>query len=67
MQDMTDQLVRHYTRVRQDLAIKRDKLSANISSAYIDRMIAGLGHWIDAGDRSLLYWGISHFRKPGPN
>ena len=62
--DMTHQLVRHYTRVRQELAAKRDALSRQISDEYIDRMIAGLGHWIDAGGRSLLYWGIFHFRKP---
>lgn len=63
--EMTVQLVRHYTRVRQELASRREELRKQVSDDYIDRMIAGLGHWIDAGDRSLLYWGIFHFRKPG--
>lgn len=62
--DLTPQLVEHYTRVRQQLAIRRDELLESVSGDYIDRMIAGLGHWIDAGDRGLLCWGIFHFRKP---
>jgi len=63
--NLTPQLVNHYTRVRQELASRRDTLSGAVSEAYIDRMIAGLGHWIDAGDAGLLRWGILHFRKPG--
>jgi sarcosine/dimethylglycine N-methyltransferase len=63
-EDLTHQLVEHYTRVRQELAIRRDELLESVSGAYIDRMITGLGHWIDAGDRGLLRWGIFHFRKP---
>jgi sarcosine/dimethylglycine N-methyltransferase len=62
--DLTDQLVEHYTRVRQELAVRRDELLESVSGEYIDRMITGLGHWIDAGDAGLLCWGIFHFRKP---
>lgn len=62
--DLTPQLVAHYTRVRQDLASRRDELSSKISDAYVDRMIAGLGHWVDAGTKGYLAWGILHFRKP---
>ena len=62
--DLTLQLVAHYTRVRQELAVRRDELLDSVSGAYIDRMIAGLGHWIDAGDGGLLRWGIFHLRKP---
>ena len=63
--DLTPQLVTHYVRVRQELAQRREDLSGKVSDAYIDRMIAGLGHWIDAGDSGYLAWGILHFRKPG--
>lgn len=62
--DLTDQLVAHYTRVRQDLASRREELVGKISNAYIDRMIEGLGNWVDAGSRGHLAWGILHFEKP---
>ncbi len=63
--DLTPQLVNHYTRVRQVLATKRDDLAGKVSDDYMDRMILGLKHWIDAGDNGYLSWGILHFRKPG--
>jgi sarcosine/dimethylglycine N-methyltransferase len=62
--DLTPQLVNHYTRVRQVLATKRDDLAGKVSDDYMDRMILGLKHWIDAGDNGYLSWGILHFRKP---
>jgi sarcosine/dimethylglycine N-methyltransferase len=62
--DLTPQLVNHYTRVRQVLATKRDALAGKVSDDYMDRMILGLKHWIDAGDNGYLAWGIMHFRKP---
>ncbi len=62
--DMTHQLVRHYGRVREVLEASRQRLSGIVSDAYIERMIAGLGHWIDAGRKGYLAWGIMHFRKP---
>lgn len=63
--DLTPQLVNHYTRVRQVLATRRDALADKVSDDYMDRMILGLKHWIDAGDNGYLAWGILHFRKPG--
>ena len=63
MIDLTSHLVTHYTRVRQELAQQREKLSGRVSDEYIDRMLQGLGHWVDAGDRQYLSWGIMHFRK----
>lgn len=62
--DLTHQLVNHYTRVRQELENRRDSLDGSISDEYADRMIQGLGHWIDAGSKGLLAWGILHFKKP---
>jgi sarcosine/dimethylglycine N-methyltransferase len=62
--DHSQQLVNHYTRVRQELAKRKEELADRVSSEYIDRMIQGLGHWIDAGDSGYLAWGILHFRKP---
>jgi ubiquinone/menaquinone biosynthesis C-methylase UbiE len=60
--EMTDQLVRHYTRVREELLSRRAELRDTVSDAYIDRMVEGLGHWITAGERGYLKWGILHFR-----
>jgi sarcosine/dimethylglycine N-methyltransferase len=62
--EMTDQLVRNYGRVREELERRRDELAGKVSADYIDRMIAGLRHWTDAGEAGYLSWGIMHFRKP---
>jgi sarcosine/dimethylglycine N-methyltransferase len=59
---MTEQLVRHYTRVREELIGRRDELLENVSAEFLDRMVRGLGHWIDAGSRGYLAWGVLHFR-----
>lgn len=62
--DLTEHLVTHYGRVRDELAASRDRLGDLVSDAYMARMDAGLGHWVDAGRRGYLRWGILHFRKP---
>jgi sarcosine/dimethylglycine N-methyltransferase len=62
--EMTANLVTHYSRVREELEQNRDALEGKVSDAYIDRMLAGLGHWTDAGGKGYLSWGILHFRKP---
>ncbi len=63
--DLTEHLVSHYSRVRDELARSRARLAGLVSDAYMDRMDTGLGHWVDAGNRGYLRWGILHFRKPG--
>ena len=60
--ELTGQLVRHYTRVREELVQRRAELLATVSPDYLDRMVVGLGHWIAAGERGHLAWGILHFR-----
>ncbi|MFO7287317.1 MAG: methyltransferase domain-containing protein [Gammaproteobacteria bacterium] len=62
--ELTGHLVRHYGRVREELERRRSELREIVSEAYMDRMIQGLGHWIDAGRNGYLTWGIAHFRKP---
>jgi sarcosine/dimethylglycine N-methyltransferase len=61
---LTNNLVVHYMRVRDELERVRDELAGKVSDAYIERMLAGLGHWIDAGEQGYLSWGVLHFRKP---
>jgi sarcosine/dimethylglycine N-methyltransferase len=64
IEDLTHQLPRHYARVRHELASQRQQLAGKVSEDYIERMLAGLQHWVDAGKAGRLAWGIMHFRKP---
>ncbi len=64
IQDMTHQLIRHYSRVREELVQRHNELERHVSSDYIDRMTQGLSHWIEAGNNGYLSWGIMHFQKP---
>ncbi len=61
--DLTPHLGRHYTRVWTDLAERRAVLEKLISSDYIERMLTGLGHWIEAEKAGYLAWGILLFSK----
>jgi cyclopropane fatty-acyl-phospholipid synthase-like methyltransferase len=61
--DLTEQLVRHYSSVRQELQTRYDEMTTLSTKAYVDRMIEGLGHWIEAGQNGYLAWGILHFVK----
>ncbi len=63
VEDLTHQLRTHYATVRQELADRRGELEGKISSDYIDRMLAGLKHWVDGADNGYLAWGILHFEK----
>jgi sarcosine/dimethylglycine N-methyltransferase len=60
---LTEHLVRHYSRVRVELSSRYDEMVRVSTKAYVDRMIEGLGHWIEAGRRGHLSWGILHFRR----
>jgi sarcosine/dimethylglycine N-methyltransferase len=63
MIDMTPQLTRHYARVRDELERQRTALAGKVSGEYLERMLKGLGHWVEAGERGYLAWGILEFRK----
>ncbi|KAA6187750.1 methyltransferase domain-containing protein [Thiohalocapsa marina] len=60
----TDQLITHYSRVHDELQQNRERLRGLVSDTYIERMLAGLQHWVSAGNNGWLCWGILHFRKP---
>lgn len=62
--EMPDCLVRHYTRVLEELEGRSDEITDTISGDYVERMKTGLRHWIAAGSVGALNWGILHFRKP---
>lgn len=59
-----ENLVTHYSRVLRELKDRHDELREHCTSEYLERMKAGLQHWIEAGQRQALDWGILRFRKP---
>jgi sarcosine/dimethylglycine N-methyltransferase len=61
--EMTQQLVNHYSRVLQETARREDDLQKVVSRAYIERMKKGLQHWIDGGKNGYLAWGTFVFVK----
>lgn len=63
--ELTHQLRAHYATVKASLENRYQELSGDISKAYLDRMIQGLGHWVAAADKGYLAWGILHLRKAG--
>lgn len=61
--EMTQQLVKHYSRVLQETERREDDLQKVVSRAYIERMKKGLGYWIDGGKNGYLAWGTFVFVK----
>lgn len=61
--DYTPHLIRHYQRVHDELLANRAQLKGKVSGEYIERMLKGLQHWVDAGSKGYLSWGILHFQK----
>ncbi len=64
IEEMPEQLGRHYRQVHQELSHRRPQLSGRVSEDYIQLMLAGLMHWAEASRAGRLNWGILHFRKP---
>lgn len=60
--DLSQQLTNHYASVRKRLQSRYDEMKDLSSQTYLDRMIQGLGHWVEAGTKGYLAWGILHFR-----
>ena len=63
-EDHSQMLPIHYGRVLEETQAHADELLKTASQEYLDAMMTGLQHWVDAGNRGLLSWGIFHFRKP---
>ena len=61
--DHTEQLGRHYQRVHDVLMENKDELKGKVSGEYIDRMLKGLQHWVEACRKGYLSWGILQFKK----
>ncbi|MDH5764287.1 MAG: methyltransferase domain-containing protein [Nitrospinota bacterium] len=61
--NMSQHLVTHYDRVRQETEKQYDEIVDACGKEYIDRMIQGLNQWVKAGHNGHLSWGILHFKK----
>jgi sarcosine/dimethylglycine N-methyltransferase len=62
--DLTRHLGLHYARVRKELEARYDEMSRKASKQYVDRMLTGLSHWVEAEMKGYLAWGLLHFRAP---
>ncbi|MBS3744733.1 MAG: methyltransferase domain-containing protein [Wenzhouxiangellaceae bacterium] len=66
-EESPEQLARHYARVREVLIEKSGKLrEKGVDGDYIERMKAGLNHWVEGGRNGVLTWGILVFEKRRP-
>lgn len=61
IEEMPEQLSRHYTTVLKELKQQEARLAGVVSDEYIKRMKEGLEHWIEGGQKGYLNWGILHF------
>ena len=62
--DLSEHLAAHYRRVLEEVLANQWNLVRVCSEDYIDRMKAGLQHWIEGGTSGHLAWGILHFQLP---
>lgn len=60
---MPENLIAHYSSILKELELRHNELKDHCSCDYLEKMKAGLRHWIEAGTKNALDWGILHFRK----
>jgi sarcosine/dimethylglycine N-methyltransferase len=63
-EEMTHQLVAHYSRVLETTEAEAPRLAGRVSDEYLERMKTGLRHWIEGGKAGYLSWGVFLFEKP---
>ncbi|MCF8045518.1 MAG: methyltransferase domain-containing protein [Desulfarculaceae bacterium] len=61
--DLSDHLPVHYDRVRSVLEGDYQNITKISSRKYVDKMIKGLTHWVDGGNKGNLAWAIMLFEK----
>lgn len=61
--DYSGHLATHYSRVLGELNHRESEMANHCSADYMEKMKKGLEHWIDAGKKGLLRWGIFRFTK----
>ncbi|MCP3684009.1 MAG: methyltransferase domain-containing protein [bacterium] len=63
VEEHTEQLSTHYAHVADETRKKYSVISQHSNPDYLDRMLAGLEHWISGGKKGYLAWGILHLQK----
>jgi sarcosine/dimethylglycine N-methyltransferase len=63
VQDLSEHLTTHYQRVMEETIDRYDEMVETCGKEYIDKMIQGLKHWVEAGENEYLSWGIIHMDK----
>src|SRR5690606_14537650 len=61
VEELTRQLGRHYSRVREVMLERREELG--LDDGFVERMSEGLGHWVEGAAKGHLSWAIMLFRK----
>tara|TARA_B100000686_G_scaffold308343_1_gene349306 strand:- start:4965 stop:5864 length:900 start_codon:yes stop_codon:yes gene_type:complete len=61
--DLSSHLTTHYKRVLDETQKRYDEMIDVCGKNYIDTMIKGLGHWVEAGKKGYLAWGIMNLSK----
>lgn len=62
--DLSEQLVNHYQHILQSVEENYQEAVAASGQEYIEPMKNGLRHWIEAGNKGYLSWGILKFVCP---
>jgi len=63
VQDLSEHLTTHYQRVMEETQDRYVEMVEVCGKEYIDKMIQGLKHWVEAGKNDYLSWGIIHMNK----
>ena len=63
VQDLSEHLTTHYQRVMEETQDRYVEMVEACGQEYIDKMIQGLKHWVEAGKNDYLSWGIVHMNK----
>ena len=61
--DLSEHLTTHYQRVMEETQERYEEMVKICGKEYIDKMIQGLKHWVNAGKNDHLSWGIIHMDK----
>ena len=62
--DLSKHLPTHYTRIKQELELRRAEVEETANSAFVDTALTGLENWIQGGKKGWLSWGIFLLQKP---
>ena len=63
VQNLSEHLTTHYQRVMEETQDRYLEMVESCGKEYIDKMIEGLKHWVEAGKNNYLSWGIVHMNK----